>query len=279
MVFLEIERPSKLRAALPFARQQQHLLEVIDGLQRLTTLTILFCVLRDLDGVDGVRPNERMLAAIGDGPAAPRHRLQLREPDEAFLHRHVREPGASWVAAPDTGLSSAAKRIVEVRDHLRQSVRDFDAGERQRLVEFLLDGCHVTISITKDIDRAHQMFTVLNARGKPLARNDILKADVLGGVPPAALQGATAIWHDAEDRLGDEFESLFSHIRTIHGRSSPQVISAIRDIAAESGGGQAFIERVLQPAAETFDDIIHARHSGSLPLGVDPGVAHLPRLA
>ncbi len=263
MVFLEIERPSKLRAALPFARQQQHLLEVIDGLQRLTTLTILFCVLRDLDADDGVRANERMLAAIGDGPAAPRHRLQLREPDESFLHRHVREPGATWVAAPDTGLSSAAKRIVEVRDHLREAVRDLDASERQRLVEFLLDGCHVTISITKDIDRAHQMFTVLNARGKPLARNDILKADVLGGVPPAALQRATAIWHDAENRLGDEFESLFSHIRTIHGRSSPQVISAIRNIAAESGGGQAFIEEVLQPAAEIFDDIRHARHSGS----------------
>jgi Protein of unknown function DUF262/Protein of unknown function (DUF1524) len=260
MVFLEIERPSKLRAALPFARQPPHLLEVIDGLQRLTTLTILFCVLRDLDV--GSRPNERLLAAIGDG-AAPRQRLQLRKPDESFLHAHVREPGATRVAAPDGSPSSAARRIIEVRNHLREAVGDLDAGERQRLVEFLLDKCHVTTSVTQDIDRAHQMFTVLNARGKPLARNDILKADLLGGVPPAAQQRATAIWHAAEQRLGDQFESLFSHIRAIHGRSSPQVISGIRSVAAESGGGQAFVEGVLQPAAEILDSILHARHSGS----------------
>jgi hypothetical protein len=262
MVFLEIEKPSKLRAALPFARQQ-HLLEVIDGLQRLTTLTVLFCVIRDLDADAGVRSNERLLAAIGDAPTSTRPRLLLREPDETFLQRHVREPGATRAAPPDVGISAASKRIIEVREHMRRAMGDLEPAERQRLVEFLLDNCHVTTSKTEDIDRAHQMFTVLNARGKPLARNDILKADLLGGVPPAAQARTTAIWHDAESRLGEHFESLFSQIRTIHGRSSPQVISAIRGIAAEVGGAQAFIEGVLQPAAQIYEAIGHARHSGS----------------
>ena len=47
MLFIEAERASRL----PFSRQTR-VLEVVDGLQRLTTLTILFCVLRDLDAKD-----------------------------------------------------------------------------------------------------------------------------------------------------------------------------------------------------------------------------------
>ena len=44
---------------------------------------------------------------------------------------------------------------------------------------FLLDRCCVVQVTATDIDQAHRMFEVLNARGKPLARNDILKAELL----------------------------------------------------------------------------------------------------
>lgn len=266
MLFMEVEQPAKRRTALPFSRQprQPRLLEVVDGLQRLTTLTILLCIIRDLNDADGSKPGERVLAAIGAGlEADARYRLTLREPDETFFHAYVRKSGATHVAAPDAALSPAQARIIDVRDHLMQSVRDLDAAQRSRLIEFLFEKCHVVMVSTAGIDRAHRIFTVLNARGKPLARNDILKADLLGGVPPAQMTHATAIWDQAEAQLGEEFESLFSHIRVIHARRSPQVISGIRSIAAEAGGGQAFIERILQPAARIFDDILLSRHAGS----------------
>jgi len=74
MLFIEAERASRL----PFSRQTR-VLEVVDGLQRLTTLTILFCVLRDLDAKDAGKPNERVLAAIGTGQSGnARQRLSLR---------------------------------------------------------------------------------------------------------------------------------------------------------------------------------------------------------
>jgi Protein of unknown function DUF262/Protein of unknown function (DUF1524) len=257
---LFIERQAKRLTALPFSRQSR-LLEVVDGLQRLTTLTILFCIIRDFDRADGGRANERLLSVIDAGPA--RHRLSLREPEETFFQTYVRELGATRISPPDGDLSSAATRILEVRDHLRRAVEEFGAPDRQRLADFLLDKCHVIMGATTGTDRAHQIFTVLNARGKPLARNDMLKADLLGSVPPAAMSRATAAWDQAEARLGNEFESLFSHIRTIQGRTSPQVIAAITQIASEAGGGLAFIERILQPAADIFDSITHARHAGS----------------
>ncbi len=54
--------------------------EVVDGLQRLTTLTILFCVLRDLDEDSGEPADERLLAAIGGagGRAQPPHLARAR---------------------------------------------------------------------------------------------------------------------------------------------------------------------------------------------------------
>jgi hypothetical protein len=265
MLFMEVERVTNRLAALPFSRapRQAHLLEVVDGLQRLTTLTILFCVIRDLDAADGVKPNERLLTAIGNGPGTTRCRLSLREPDEAFFQRHVRAPGATRVGPPDADLSPAERRMVDVRDHLFQTMQDFDVSQRGRLAAFLLDKCQVVMVSTTGIDRAHRIFTVLNARGKPLARNDILKAEMLASVPPAALPRITAIWDQAALRLGEDFESLFSHIRTLHGRSSPQIISAIRSIATEAGGGLAFIERIVQPASAILHDINHARHAGS----------------
>ena len=84
------------------------MLEVVDGLQRLTTLTILFCVLRDLDAEDGGKPNERVLAAIGTGQGGnARQRLSLREADEAFFQTHVRNLGATSVAPVSDDLSPA----------------------------------------------------------------------------------------------------------------------------------------------------------------------------
>jgi len=259
MLFIEAERALRL----PFSRQTR-VLEVVDGLQRLTTLTILFCVLRDLDAKDAKKPHERLLAAIGTGQGGTaRPRLSLRETDEPCFRTHVRNAGATSIAPVSDTPSPQEARIVEVRDHLHEALRDFDPAQRRRLADFLFDKCHVVVVSTTGIDRAHRIFTVLNARGKPLARNDILKADLLGGVPPAAMKNATQIWDRAESHLGDEFENLFSHIRIIHARNSPQVISGIRNIAAVEGGGLPFIERILQPAAAVFDDILKSRHEGS----------------
>jgi hypothetical protein len=262
MLFIEPDPPSGRIAAWKAARSgRMH--EVVDGLQRLTTLTILFCVLRDLDEDGGEEPDARLLAAIGGAGAHPRSRLSLREPDETFFHAHVRSRGATRVAPPDGDLSPAEARILEVCKHLRETLADYDAGHRRQLAAFLLDKCHVVLIGATGIDRAHRMFTVLNATGRPLARNDILKATLLGAVPAAALGQATADWDEAQSRLGEDFDSLFSHVRTIYRRSSAHIISGIRSIAHEQGGADVLIARILRPASAVYDDVRRARHAGS----------------
>jgi Protein of unknown function DUF262/Protein of unknown function (DUF1524) len=240
------------------------MLEVVDGFQRLTTLTILLCVLRDLDASKGEPPHEQLLEAIHAGRGAnARPRLSLRAPEEAFFDAHVRNPGATRLNPKADELSPPEARIIEVRDHFIDALMGHDAAERRRLTDFLLDRCCVVHVGTADIDRAYRMFMVLNASGKPLARDDILKATLLGGLPAGVMADCVAIWDLAKDRLGDEFASLFSHIRAMYGRPGAQIIAGVNEIAEEDGGAQHFIERVLQPAARIFDDIRNFRHEGS----------------
>lgn len=259
MLFVERERPtSRLK---PWQRASVRTLEVVDGLQRLTTLTILLCVLRDLDA-DGT--NARLHAAIGGGTGANlRPRLSIGEPDEAFFLEYVRAPGATRLEPAPGDLSPARRRIRDVRDHLATTLAGYDAADRRKLTDFVLDRCCVVAMVATDIDQAHRLFEVLNARGKPLARNDILKAELLGGVPEEARPVAKAMWDEAERRADVDFEQLFSHIRAMYRLPEGKVISDIRKIAEEKGGAQAFIERVLAPSAAVFDDIRRARHAGS----------------
>ena len=251
--------PSRLWRATPTAGT----LEVVDGFQRLTTLTILLCCLRDIDA-DADRPqNARLLGAIQSGQrAGARPRLVLREAEEKSFFEHVRAPGATRLKVSSVGLLPSEDRIVEVRDYILSVLGALDAAERQRLIDFLLDRCCVVLVATTGIDRAHRMFTVLNTTGKDLARNDILKAFLLGSIRSPAAGSCLAIWNEAEARLGDEFENLFSHIRSIQGRPGSPVIAAIVKIAEERGP-QGFIEDIVRPSARIMEDIENARHSGT----------------
>jgi hypothetical protein len=263
MLFLEPEKSGSFLGNWPLARNQR-VFEVVDGLQRLTTLTILFSLLRDLDARGGQRAHERVLAAISTSQGRnAQPRVAFRGPDEPFFQTCVRDPGCALLAMQSEPLSASEERLIEVRECLHEIADAYAPPARRRLADYLLDECFVVVMSTTGVDRAHRLFTVLNTAGRPLGHNDILKAQLLADVKPPHAARVTAIWDEAETRLGNQFESLFSHIRAIHGRNSPNVISAVRTIAARSGGGQAFVEKILQPSASACDAILRADHAGS----------------
>ncbi len=233
--------------------------EVVDGLQRLTTLAMLFCVLRSIARDNGEPVDLAVEAAIAAGPEGP-FWLSLRGSDEAFFDRCVRGSSNRLVQNGDDA-HPGEERILAVRDMLYTRLATLDAAHRTRLARFVLANCYVVLIATTGIDRAHRMFMVLNERGKPLARHDILKADCLGRAGPAATADLARLWDDMEARLGHDFEALFGYVRAMHGRPNGPIISSIRAIADQAGGAQRFVADILKPAADALDDIRHARAS------------------
>jgi hypothetical protein len=230
--------------------------EIVDGLQRLITMTILLAVLRDIAADDDAEASAMAARCILDRDkrdgALDEDRLRLRLNGETrrFFYDFVQQPGASSAMPADDDLPSPEARLLAVREHLMASLIGESRERRRQLLGYILDSCHCAVISARTLDRAHQIFAVLNDRGMPLARGDILKAQILGEVPVDRRTDINHRWRDIEHGLGGSLEELFSHLRTIEGRSRARIIDEIRMLVDRSGNAERFVEKTLFPYAE-----------------------------
>lgn len=236
--------------------------EIIDGQQRLVTLTILVCALRDLDEADGadilaeVEPLVRTAAESVSGSRGS-YRLELRGRQQEFMQSCVLVEGGSSEMPSLEGLGEAERRILDIREHFISELSGYTRTQRLELARYIKQACYFVVMLTRDIDRAHRMFVVLNGRGKPLSRHDILKAEILNKVSADMAGRAVATWDSVAGGLDEEeFETFFSHVRSIHGHYRPQVIAGIRAVIADVGGAEAFVSKVFEPLARAYQGLL-----------------------
>ncbi len=238
--------------------------EVIDGQQRLTTLTILFAVVRDLAQPGGIRTSlDKMVVEPGDEllglEAKPR--LELKKRDRAFFHSYVQKPGRiqELVDLGDNALKTDAQRAI--RDNakaLRAVLVEMDEDVRHRLVKMMSAKTFLVVVSTPNLASAHRIFSVMNARGLDLSPADIFKSKVIGELDSD--EYATK-WDDAEVMLGrSDFADLFLYLRMIFVKER-----AKQDLMTEfpkqvldrylPGRAAEFVDDVLVPYAEAYAQI------------------------
>jgi hypothetical protein len=255
---------------------------VIDGQQRLVTLMTLFAVLRDLE-TDVRKPVSRrvhsmLLAQQGSRFfRTERFRLHLANRERNVFEDSILRTGSVLVPADIGSLSLPEATLIDVRDRYRTMLAEVGNEARRALADFVADRCYVVVIVGSDIDRSHQMFVVLNERGKKLQRNDILKSDILNRISTGDAGWAAGLWDEMCAALGDGFEPFFGHLRTIFGHGRLQIVSGVRTIIRDVGGPERFFREVFLPLAKAYA-LVRSNGEGVLPGDMPRILRYLNRL-
>jgi len=237
--------------------------DVIDGQQRLTTLTILLAALRAATKQpfrDGL--TEFLYQAGNPVTGAPdQYRLRLRPRDAEFFREFIQATdGLQKLSTLTRDLPDAQQRIRDNALFLQRELDALSVERRQRLASYLVQRCYLVMVSTPDTDSAYRIFSVLNDRGLDLSHADILKADIVGKIEDEDLQKAYAIkWEEAEDAIGrDAFKDLFGHLRMIHRRAKLEgtVLAEFRKFVVEKvQDPKKLVDDVIVAGAWAYDQI------------------------
>ena len=261
--------------------------EVIDGQQRLTTLTMLFCALRELtDDAEKRVSLDRRVRETQDVFAGgrDRFRLEIRDRDQDFFRDNVQTPGkiSDFITGGQARASDTRTLIHDNTKFLYSKLSDWCQQKRDRLSQFVIGNCYLVVVSAYDRDSAHRIFSVLNARGRDLTPTDILKSDVIGEVPSKDENKYTEIWENLEDELGrEDFRELFAHIFVIEtgDRFHKELSKAFNDGVLSKYKGVEFMDEILDRYAEAFQVICRSAYESSAHAeDVNRMLDHLSRL-
>lgn len=234
--------------------------DVVDGQQRLTTLTIMLCVLRDLAEPKIATAIHNYICQTGDPikGTADVFRLTTRDRDAHFFRSRIQEHDKTISLADPVQFKDARARMVENATFLQERLKLLSEDQRRRLTMYIAQRCYLVVVAASDQESAFRIFSVLNSRGLDLSPADILKAEIIGALPVDKQDAYTAQWEDLEDGLGrSRFAELFGHIRMIHRKQKMQgtLIAEFREFVPTRKEPATFIERELTPYAEAYEEI------------------------
>lgn len=167
--------------------------EVVDGQQRLTTLSLLVSVLRAM--------HPQLASAMQRMPLL----FECREASSQALQAVFAAPLKPQVVLKQDGEPegsaedvSGARSIWQGRSIIEGLLHEMPVGERKTFADFLLHRVLLLrVELPARTDLNHY-FEVMNNRGEQLAKHEVLKARLLGRLQqqaqPVAMQMLHAVW-------------------------------------------------------------------------------------
>jgi len=184
--------------------------EVVDGQQRLTTLTILFCVLRDL-----YLQNDNKIVNVIRSLVDKKYRLRLitQAKDQSLFEEQILDT----VKFPDHELSKKERennKFLNAVAIFKEKLSRINKAQLSKFVNFLLNKV-IIISIVCTKQRfAIKLFQVLNTRGLGLDNADLIKSHLYGTLRNELdRKRFMATWGEIEflaKQIDESLENLFT---------------------------------------------------------------------
>jgi len=252
--------------------------EVVDGQQRLTTLTILLSAIRSRLAGEQNKAQVKFAEALTDylyekgspvSQTQDRFRLSLKEKDNEFFRDYIQREGEieKLRAMGASKLNDSQKNISQNAITLLDRLKKESTATCTRLAQFTIKQCFLVVVSTPDFASAYRTFMVLNNRGRDLSHSDILKAQIIGEIPETDRPEYGKRWEKSEELLGREaFKDLFSHIRAIYQQNKLKgtVLDEFRkSVMKEVTDKKKLVDEVIKPFAESYADIKEADYENT----------------
>ena len=239
--------------------------QVVDGQQRLTTLTMLLCVLRELaedrEVKDSLDERIRQQRDVLSG-AEELVRINLRAQDRNFFYHNIQSGGRieGFLTNTPQRETDSQQRIFENVKRLHEALTGLSDDERRRLAAFIIQHCYLVIVTTSNMTSAYRIFSVMNDRGLDLLATDILKAEVIGDIEnPDAQRMYAGKWEDIEQELGRErFGDLFAYVRTIYAKAKQRrsLEEEFREHVLSRHTATDFVDHVLDQYDDAYKSVL-----------------------
>ncbi|MBB4303886.1 hypothetical protein GGD81_002938 [Rhodobium orientis] len=240
--------------------------EVIDGQQRLTTLTIMLSAMASAHC--GALAPELKPYILEPGKKMegirPKPRLTLRERDIEFFENYIQNFRLDELfELSESSLSNESQINIKLNSKyiLNKIEKKFEeVADLEDFVRFLMTRCYLVAVSTPTQESAFRVFSVMNSRGLDLQPTDIIKADVIGKLrDEAARRCYNEKWEEMEVKLTrGGFNDLFSYIRMIFAKEKAKrsLLEEFRKhVLIVNPYPDKLIDDVIEPFSDALDDI------------------------
>ena len=236
--------------------------DVIDGQQRLTTLSILFSVMANSFHTEAYRNNcKKYLQEEGnilEGIAA-QPRIFLRDWDQDFFSKYIQDIQLDALVQIDpVTLDTEAKWHIQKNcTVLREKFSEVfnDENDLLKFTQFILTRCFLVVVSTPNQESAFRVFSVMNSRGLDLLPTDIIKSMTIGKLPKDEEQKYTEKWEELENLTGrDGFNEVFTHTRTIFAKERPKknLLDEFKEYVIKQTSPKSLVDEYLIPYTEAY---------------------------
>ena len=197
---MEDKKDTYFLGAVILTRSGSDRFEVVDGQQRLTTLTILLCVMRDL-----YFKNEKLIQDSIKSLVNDKYRLHLVTQSK-YQNKFEKEV-LEGIKFPNQKLTLEEREqdpFLNAASIFREKLKSAKPIDNiRRFFDYLMDRVVIITIACGDQASAVRLFQVLNIRGLDLDTSDLIKSYLYSICDPDKLQPLKSSWNQFEDVAED----------------------------------------------------------------------------